>query len=185
MKKNFLALRLKNFLYFLKRKLFFYFRKWNPLKNFLYFRGELPSWKNKKKKNSLKKFLMFRERKLFNHKIRNFLILSSLSFRIFSLKKFLKFSWFLYFLKEKFFLYFGKQNFLILWKAELFSPKNKKFQKWTFKAWKTSYISENGSSSLKLKNLFYITGGNLQSLKKKKNLFLFTVFVSWERTFQT
>ena len=29
-KWNFLTLRLKNFLYFLKRKLFWYFRKWNP-----------------------------------------------------------------------------------------------------------------------------------------------------------
>ena len=29
-KLNFLTLRFRNFLYFLKRKLFLYFRKWNP-----------------------------------------------------------------------------------------------------------------------------------------------------------
>ena len=36
-KWNFLALILKNFSYFLKRKLFSYFRKQKPRKNFLYF----------------------------------------------------------------------------------------------------------------------------------------------------
>ena len=136
--------KIKKFLIFSQKKAFLLFSEVESSKKLLIFQGRT-SKLEKQKKNSLKKFLMFRKRKLFSHKIRNFLILSSLSSQIFSLKKFLKFSWFLYFLKKNFFLYFGKQNFLILWKAELFSPKNKKFQKWTFKAWKTSYILENGS----------------------------------------
>ena len=137
--------KIKKFLIFSQKKAFLLFSEVESSKKLLIFQGRTSKLEKQQKKNSLKKFLMFRERKLFSHKIRNFLILSSLSFQIFSLKKFLKFSWFLYFLKKTFFLYFGKQNFLILWKTELFSPKNKKFQKWTFKAWKTSYISENGS----------------------------------------
>ena len=53
---NFLALRLTNFLYLLKKKFFLYFVKWNSLalrlKNVLYFRT--PTFKF-----SLKKFLIF------------------------------------------------------------------------------------------------------------------------------
>ena len=46
-KWNLLTLILRNSLYFLKRKLFLYFRKWKPHKNFLYYRKEnfLMFWK--------------------------------------------------------------------------------------------------------------------------------------------
>ena len=47
------SLRLKNFLYFFKRKLFLYFCKWNPA---LF----SPSSKNKNK-STLRKFLILRE----------------------------------------------------------------------------------------------------------------------------
>ena len=56
-KWNFLALILKNFLYFFKRMLFLYFRKWNPV---LF----SPGSKTKKKNRHQKKLLYFRKRNL-------------------------------------------------------------------------------------------------------------------------
>ena len=86
----------KILLYFLKRKLFLYFRKWNPA---------LFSPSSKNKKNSprenylntqiLKNFLYFRKRK--------------------PRKKFLYFL-----LKRKLFLYFKKRNFLIFQETKTF-----------------------------------------------------------------
>ena len=55
-KWNFLALILKNFLYFFKRMLFLYFRKWNPV---LF----SPGSKTKKKKSTPKKIVIFQETK--------------------------------------------------------------------------------------------------------------------------
>ena len=80
-KSHFLALILRNFLYFLKRKLFLYFGKWKPLKTFQetklfnFFEssyisgGNFPSSKNEKK-SFLKKLLIFVEIEISSPKLK-------------------------------------------------------------------------------------------------------------------
>ena len=90
-KWNFVALILRDSLYFLKRKLFLYFGKRKPEKipyisgngTFLYFRkrkpqktsgGNLPSSKNEKKKTLCKSLLHFRKWSFLASTLKNFLI---------------------------------------------------------------------------------------------------------------
>ena len=98
MKWDFLTLRLRNFLYFLKRKLFLYFQKWNPA----LFKPELEKQKkifsNKsyyifRKWNSLalilRNFLHFRKRKPFKTSYVSGNIFLSLKNKNSTLRKFL------------------------------------------------------------------------------------------------
>ena len=112
---KFLNLRLKNFFFFLKRKLFLYFRKWNPA----FFSSSLKNKKNPPQEN----FLYSGKIELSNCRIKKFLIFSrNKAFHYFDKRKPRKN--FLYFLERNIFLYFRKwkprRKFLIYKETELF-----------------------------------------------------------------
>ena len=131
-KWTFLTLILKEFVYFLKRKLSLYFRKWNPV-------AVSPEFKNKKqfpprkffyfrKRKPRKKLLCFLRRKLFLYfrkrkPRKNSLYLRKKSFLLFQETETLKN-----------FLYFRKWNFLspslkdfLYFRKEFPKPENQKF----------------------------------------------------------
>ena len=96
-------------------------------------------------------FLIFQEMELSSPKNKKFLILYNPNLKNFLWKKFLTFFpekfplWknYLYFrkwncltTKKKVLIFSQKKVFLIFWVTELFSPKIKKFQEGTFRAWK-------------------------------------------------
>ena len=113
-KWNFLTLRLKNFLYLLKRKLFLYFRKWNPALSGL--KPQNLSVKQFPKKTRLEKISYILSNESFPYKCPP--SLSDLGPQKPTLKKFLicsqKIPNFLETKTSKKSLYFKKRNFLIL-----------------------------------------------------------------------
>ena len=107
--------KIKEFLIFLKRKLFLYFRKWNPA----FFSSSLKNKKNPPREN----FLYSGKIELSNSHIKKFLIFSrKKAFLCFEKRKPRKN--FLYFLKRNISLYFRKwkprRKFLIYQETELF-----------------------------------------------------------------
>ena len=108
--------KIKEFLFFfLKRKLFLYFRKWNPA----FFSSRLKNKKNPPREN----FLYSGKIELSNCRIKKFLIFSrNKAFHYFDKRKPRKN--FLYFLERNIFLYFRKwkprRKFLIYKETELF-----------------------------------------------------------------
>ena len=98
-----------------KKKFFLYFGKWNFLaltvKNFLYFRKEL-SGLEKLKKITLKKFLIFWEMELSSLKIKNFLIFFQIKNLLYFRRRTCKAPSFLYFYISLHCFYFLKNNFI-------------------------------------------------------------------------